>query len=297
MTAWWSDSSTPLARGAEVPDVGELLGRLIGVVGELLGASSLRLGLGPTLALLGVLLVLLSLVARPAARWTSRDLGRLASVPRTMALAAESGAAAAFSLGTAGVARSVTALDRLQTLAALPVLAHVARSAARSGVPIEVTSNDPVAAMLAASALEEAHRRTGTPERAGRSHVVYVGEGRATAAARAMAGADEHAAAFVLGSMREESLVLLGGASASAVSTTFGTADASQAASVMLEGEGTLVGPALYQAPSEIVSTTNDRVAVFAGNRLTWIAIAVLVLGSALVVAGGIDLASFLVGH
>ena len=61
-----------------MPDFGELIGRLIGLFGELLSASSLRLGTGATLAVLGVMLVLLQLVARPTTRWTTRDLGGLA---------------------------------------------------------------------------------------------------------------------------------------------------------------------------------------------------------------------------
>jgi hypothetical protein len=69
-------------------DLGRLVGDLLSFVGALVGDSSLRLGPLPTLALLAVLLVLLSLVARPSTRWMVRDLGHLAAVGRAMALAA-----------------------------------------------------------------------------------------------------------------------------------------------------------------------------------------------------------------
>jgi hypothetical protein len=276
-----------------MPDIGGL----VDLIGEALGASSLRLGIGPTFAILGVLLVLLSLVARPASRWVTRDLGRLAAVGRFMSLAAEAGAAAAFSVGTAGVARSTSAVQRVQTLAALPILAHVARAAARSGVPIEVTANDPVAALLAESTVTEAHRSTETLERSRRSQVRFVGEGRATAAARALAEQSGRGAAFAMGGVAEESLLLLDGMAAGASSTSFGTAAASEATSVMLEGEGTLIGPELYQATADLRAAGHDRVAVFAANRLIWISLAVLVIGSGVALVAGGDVAGFLVGH
>lgn len=280
-----------------MPDIGELIGRVVGIIGQVLGASSLRLGIGPTLAIAGVLLILLSLVARPISRWTTRDLGRLSAVGRAMALAAESGAAATFSLGTAGLVRSVAAQERLQTLAALPILAHVSRAAARSGVSMELSANDPVAVMLAEATVNEAHRATETLERSGRSLVSYVGEGRATAAGRALADERSRGAAFVMGGLGEEGLLLLGGMAGGASSTSFGTTAASQASSVLLEGEGTLIGPELYQAPSDLRGVGHDRIAVFAGNRLIWILALVLVLGSALVVFGHVDLATFVVGR
>jgi hypothetical protein len=280
-----------------MPDIGELIGQLVGVIGQVLGASSLRLGIGPTLAIAAILLVLLSLVARPASRWLTRDLGHLTAAGRSMALAAESGGIASFSLGTAGIARSAAAASRLQTLAALPILSHVARAAARSGVPIEVTVNDPVAAMLAESTVLDAHRRTETLERANRARTLYVGEGRATAAAHALASEPRPGAAFVMGGLAEEGLLLLDGFARGARSTTFGSAAASQATSVLLEGEGTLIGPELYQAPSDLLRSGHDRIAVFAGNRIAWASLAVLVVGSLLVVFGGVDIVTFLVGH
>ena len=138
----------------------------------------MRLGAAPTVAILVVLLVLLSLVARPEARWSGKDLGGLGRVGRVMALAAESGADATISLGSAGVSRGASATERFQTLAALPLLGHVADAAARAGVPLRVTTNDPVAALLAQATLAAAHRRTATPERASAAAVEYLGEGR-----------------------------------------------------------------------------------------------------------------------
>jgi hypothetical protein len=278
-----------------MPDLGRLLGDLVAFLGEQVAASSLRLGPVATVVLLGVVLVLLSLVARPPTRWTLRDIGRLAAVGRAMALAAESGGAATFSLGTAGVARATSSLERLQTLAALPILGVVARAAARSGVPLRVSTNDPVAAHMADLLLDDAHRRTETLERRDRSSTDYLGEGRATAAAAAMARAGSPAAAFVAGSLSEEGLLLLDASARRAASTSFGTADASQATSVLLTGEGTMIGPELFAATSD-VRGRSDRTAVTATNQIILVAAAVIVIGSLVAWLAGLDVAAALVG-
>jgi hypothetical protein len=280
-----------------MPNIGELIGSLVALIGSQVAASSLRLGPLPAVAIFFVGLVLLSLVARPATRWTTRDLGRLAGIPRAMALAAESGAAAGFSLGTAGVARATSAFDRLQTLAALPVLGHVARAAASAGVPLRVTANDPVAVHLAEAVLADAHRSTQTEERAERSEAQFLGEGRPTVAGMALAEPGTSEAAFVAGGMAEESLLLLEGTLPGASWTSAGTAAPSQAASVLLTAEGALIGPELYQAPSDLRATGHDRTGVLAANRLILAAIAVLVLGSATALAAGVDLAGTLAGR
>jgi hypothetical protein len=279
-----------------MPDLGGLLGGLVSFVGDQISASSLRLGPIATLTLLGVVLVLLSLVARPSSRWTVRDIGHLAAVSRAMALAAESGGEAAFSLGSAGVARAASSLGRLQTLAALPVLAVVARAAARSGVPLRVTANDPVAVTLAEQVLAEAHRRTETQERRERSVADYLGEGRATSAAAALARAGSPAATFVVGSVQEEALVLLHGASRGAAWTSFGTAEASQAGSVLLTGEGTMIGPEPFQATSDLRGRS-DRTGVLAANRILVAALAVIVIGSLAAWVAGADVAALLAGR
>jgi hypothetical protein len=268
-----------------MPNLGELIGRLIALLGELVSASSLRLGIWPTLAVLGVMLVLLQLVARPTTRWTTRDLGGLAAVPRSMALAAEAGSAVLFSLGTAGVARSTSAIGRLQTLAGLPILSHVARAASRGGVPLTVSTNDPVAEIIAAEAVAESHRRTATVERSGRSRVEYIGEGRAAAAGSALAGG-EGGAAFFAGGLDEEALLLLDGMAAGSAASSLGTASAGQASSLLLEGDGVLIGPQLYQAPADLRAGGFERTMVLAGNRLIWIALAVLLVGSVVALAG-----------
>jgi hypothetical protein len=280
-----------------MPDPGQLVGDLLRFIGDQIGASSLRLGPLPTLALLGVLLVLLSLVARPSTRWMVRDLGRLAAVGRAMALAAESGGEVAFSLGTAGVARGASAFDRIQTLAALPILGHVARAAARAGVPLRVTANDVVAVHLAEIAVVDAHRRTQTEERQERARADYVGEGRAVTAATALAEAGTPATAFVDGGLSEESLLLLDGAGDGAAWTSFGTAAAAQAGSVLLTGEGTLIGPELYQAPSDLRADGHGRTGVLAANRLITATVMVIVAGSLVALAAGVDLAAPLAGR
>ncbi|HEX2193433.1 MAG TPA: DUF6754 domain-containing protein [Candidatus Limnocylindria bacterium] len=278
-----------------MPDLGSLLGGLVAFIGEQVGASSLRLGPIATVTLLTVMLVILSLVARPSTRWTVRDLGRLASVGRAMALAAESGGVAAFSLGTAGVARATSSLDRLQTLAGIGVLSVVARAAARSGVPLRVTSNDAVAAGMARAVLDDAHRRTETLERRSRSSAEYLGEGRATAAATALARGGSPAASFAAGGLAEEGLLLLYGASRGAASSSFGTAAPSQASSVLLTGEGTMIGPELFQATSDIRGRA-DRTGVLAANRLLLVALAVIALGSLLAWVAGVDVTTVLAG-
>jgi hypothetical protein len=289
-----------------MPNIGELIGQLIGIVGDAIASSSARLGPAATGTVLVVLLILLALLARPVTRWTTRDLGRLAALPRGLAIAAEAGAGAAVSLGTAGVARSVAAVKRLQTLAALPLLGHVARSAARAGVPLEVTTNDPVAAHLALVALAAAHERTATPERQGRSGVTYVGEGRATEAARALAAhgagdrleapAADHAMSLVLGDVAEDALLLMVGAATGDSATTFGTASGSEATSVLLTAEGTLIGPELFVAGSDLRPGA-ARAGVLTANRLAWLAAAILLVGSLLQLAGIVDIAGFLVGR
>lgn len=280
-----------------MPDIGAMLGGLLDFIGQQVAASSLRLGPVPTVALLAILLVLLSLIARPTTRWVARDLGRLAAVSRAMALAAESGGAAAFSLGSAGVARAASSFDRLQTMAAIPVLGHVARAAARAGVPLRVTANDPVAIHLAEGALDAAHRATETEERQERSTTEYVGEGRAVAGAISLAEAGAPAAAFVGGGLAEEALLLLDGAQEGAAWTSFGTAAPSQAGSVLLEGDGSLIGPELYQAPSDLRAAGLERIAVLAANRIIVAALVTIALGSLLAVAGGVDLAPVLAGR
>jgi len=289
-----------------MPNIGDLVGRLIGIVGDAIGSSSARLGPAATATVLLVLLVLLALLARPVTRWTTRDLGRLAALPRGLAIAAEAGAGAAVSLGTAGVGRSVAAVSRLQTLAALPLLGHVARAAARAGVPLEVTTNDAVAAHLAEGTIGAAHERTATPERLGRSRVTYVGEGRATEAARALAAhhdggafdeaAADHSMSLVLGGVAEEGLLLMMGAASGEAATTFGTASPSQATSVLLTADGTLIGPELFLAGSDL-RPGSPRASVLAANRLIWLVAAVLVIGSLLQLVGVVDIAGFLVGH
>ncbi|MDP9467937.1 MAG: hypothetical protein M3P32_04255 [Chloroflexota bacterium] len=280
-----------------MPNLGELAAQLVRVLSDAVGSSSMRLGPAPTVAILLVLLVLLSLLARPSARWSAADLGRLAEVGRAMALAAESGADAAVSLGGAGVVRAAAAFDRFQTLGALPLLEYVAEAAARAGVPLLVTTNDPVAAILAESALADAHQRTATPERAAASSVAYLGEGRAVAAAAALASAHTHGVAVVAGGLAEEGLLMLDGVLGDAEWSLAATASAGQAAGPLLNGDGSLIGPELFQAAGEIAASSHARASVLAANRLIWTVIGVLLVGSLAAWAGGPQVAEFLAGR
>jgi hypothetical protein len=279
-----------------VPDPGELIGDLVRLVGEALGASSLRLGAGPTLAVLGVLLVLLQLVARPTSRWQSRDAGGLGAISRAMALAAEAGTAVSVSLGTAGVARTTSAFGRLQTLAALSILGHVARAAARAGVPVRVASNDPLISAIADAALDAVHRRTATSERRARSQAAFDGEGRGVAAGEALARHDRPAAAFAAGGMGEEATLLLSGLGGGAGSTSFGTADAAQAPAILLTAGGTMIGPQLFEATADLRADPVERTSVLAADRLLIMAITIIVVGTVLALGGLLDVRGFLTG-
>jgi hypothetical protein len=279
-----------------VPTPAELLERLIDFVGDVLGSSSLRFDIGPTLIVLGVLLVLLQLVARPVTRWQTSDAGGLAGIGRAMALAAEAGTDAVVVLGGAGIARSTDALARLQTLAALPLLGHVARAAARSGVPLRVLVNDALAGVAADAAVDAAHRRTATLERLGRSRIVVAGEGRPALGGLAMTARARPAAALALGSLREEGALLLEGLRNGGGSLSAGTAEASQAPTPLLAGGGALVGPQLFGAAADLRADPNERTMVIAANRIIVAAVVVLVAGSALALAGVIDPADLLLG-
>ena len=270
-------------------DPAELFGRLVRFVGDIIGQSSLRLDVGPTLAVLLILLVLLQLVARPVTRWRSADAGGLGGVARAMALAAEAGTDVVVSLGTAGLTRSTDALARLQTVAALPLLGHVGRAAARSGVPLRVLTNDPLAGVAAGSIVDAAHASTATRERTGRSRVVYVGEGRGVPAGLALTTRARPAAAFVYGSLREEAQLHLDGLGAGAGSLSAGTAEPSQPATVRLASAAALVGPQLYQASADLRADVTERTSVLAANRLIGLAIAALVIGAILSLAGIVD--------
>jgi len=279
-----------------VPTPAELVARVVAFVADILGASALRFDIGPTLVILGILLVLLQLVARPVSRWVTTDSGGLVGVGRAMALAAEAGTDAVVSLGTAGIARSTDALGRLQTLAAMPLLGHVARAAARSGVPLRVLTNDPLAAIVASATVDAAHESTVTLERLSRSRVVMVGEGRPAPAGLVMTARARPAAAFAAGSLREEAMLHLDGLRGNAGSLTGATAEAAQAPALILAGGGVLIGPELFQAPADLRGDVYERTMVMAANRLIVTAAAVLVVGSALALAGLIDPGDVLLG-
>ena len=278
-----------------MPSPAELVGRVVRFIGDILGASSLRFEIGPTVVVLGVLLVLLQLVARPVSRWISSDAGGLTSVGRAMALAAESGTDVVVSLGNAGLSRATDALGRLQTLAALPALSHVARASARSGVPLRVLTADPLTQVVAAAAVEAGHESTETLERRGRSRIVYVGEGRQAAAGLVMTTRAQPAAAFAIGSFREEATLSLEGLRGGAGTLTAGTAEPAQVSSVLLAG-GALVGPATYQAAADLRADPTERTMVMAANRLILLAVAAIAAGTLLAAAGVIDPGAILAG-
>ena len=278
-----------------MPSPAELVQRLVSFVGDVLGSSSLRFEIGPTLVVLGVLLVLLQLVARPVTRWQTTDAGGLTGIGRSMAVAAEAGTDAVVSLGGGGIARSTDALARLQTLAALPLLDRVARAAARSGVPLRVLTNDALAGVAADVAVGGAHRRTSTLERIGRSRVVMVGEGRPALAGLVTTARARPAAAVALGSLREEAVLELAGLGGGAGTMVAGTAEPAQAPTVVVAGGG-LIGPALFTAAADLRADLNERTMVLAANRLLAASVAIVAIGTVLSVAGIIQPADLLLG-
>ena len=279
-----------------MPSPADLLGRLIRFVGEILGASSLRFDIGPTLVILGIVLVLLQLVARPVTRWVTSDAAGLAGIGRAMALAAESGTDAVVSLGGGGLARATDGLARLQTLAALPLLGHVARAAARSGVPLRVLTNDALVGVLAAATVDAAHASTATPERLGRSRIVVVGEGRPALGGLTMAARARPAAAFAFGSLREEALLHLDGLGAGAGWLVVASAEAGQSPTLILGGNAALIGPEPYQAAADLRAGVEDRTMVLAGNRLVGLGLIAIIVGSILALTGVADPRDLLAG-
>jgi hypothetical protein len=272
-----------------VPTPAEAVEAVLAAVGDILGGSSLRLGIGPTLVLLAILLVLLQRVARPVTRWVSSDAGGLGGIGNAMAVAAESGTDAVVTLGTGGIARATDALARIQTLAAMPILAHVARSAARSGVAVRVLVNDPLVETAARATIASAHERTETLERLARSRVVLAGEGRQAMAGLALTARARPAAAIAVGSLREEAMLQLEGLRDSAGVLNSGTAEAAQAPAPLLGSGGALVGPAVFQAAADLRADLDERSMVLAANRLLVGAIVALVLATALSLAGVIE--------
>ncbi|HEY6607705.1 MAG TPA: DUF6754 domain-containing protein [Candidatus Limnocylindria bacterium] len=279
-----------------MPTPAEVVAEILAFVSDVLGASSLRLGVGPTLVILGIVLVFLQLVARPITRWVTTDAGGLAGVARSMAIAAEAGTDAVVTLGSGGLTRSTDAFARLQTLAALPTLGHVVRAAARSGVALRVLVNDPLAEVAARSTLDAAHERTSTLERVGRSRVVLTGEGRLPAAGLVMTSRARPAAAIAVGSLREEAMLHLEGLRGTAGATIAGTAEAAEAAAPILVGGGALIGPELFQVAGDLRSDVNERSVTLAANRLIGLAVATLIIGSVMAMTGLIEPNDLLLG-
>lgn len=280
-----------------MPSPADLAAGLLGFIRDALSDSSLRLGAGPTLAIVGVVLVLLQLVARPISRWITTDPGGLAGIGRAMAVAAEAGTDAVMSLGTAGLARSTDAFARLQTLAAMPLLGHLARAAARSGVPVRVLVNDSMAAVVAAASIDAAHHATATRERSGRSRVVVVGEGRSVSAGLVLTATAQPAAAIAAGSLREEAVLEFDGLRGeSGTSLVAATAEPGQAPSAWLGADGALIGAQLFNAPGDLRADAIERTAVIAANRLVAVVVVIIVAASILSVAGIIRPADLMLG-
>jgi hypothetical protein len=149
---------------------------------------------------------------------------------------------------------------------------------------------------MAEATLEAGHAKTATLERSGRSRVVLTGEGRPVAAGLVMTAAARPAAAFVAGSLREEATLHVEGLRHGAGSLVAGTAEATQAPSVLLAGGGALIGPQPYQVAADLHADVNERTMVMAGNRLILLAVAAIAIGVVLSLTGVLDPGTLLSG-
>lgn len=278
-----------------MPNLVEFLAEALRSAGDAISSTELRMPAGPSLALGLIALVFLSLIARPSSRWSAHDLGRLASVRHAVAMAAESGRAIWVSLGNGGVARAAGAADRLQTLAGLTVLGHLSRAAARAGVSLRVTSNDPVAVLLADELLDRAHRGAETTHQRGHARVTFDGEGRPAAGALAMSVDARPGVVVVAGALGEEALLTQAPA-IDAPWSSLGSASPSQLAGPLLNGGGSLLGAELFAATSDLVGPGQQRIATHAANRLLAAVVLVLLAGAVLAASGAGDLGTFVVG-
>jgi hypothetical protein len=156
-------------------------------------------------------------------------------------------------------------------------------------VPLRVLTNDPIAAMVASATLDTAHASTSTSERVGRSRVVMVGEGRPVMAGLPMTASARPAAAFALGSLREEAMLHVTGLGGRAGSLAVASAEPSQAPSLLMAGGQALVGPEPYQAAADLRADVDERTMVLAANRLIVLALLVLLIGSILALSGVAD--------
>lgn len=85
----------------------------------------------------------------------------------------------------------------------------------------------------------------------------------------------------------QESLLLASGVAAGDGTTRIGLGEASEAPSVLLLGDGALIGADLFAAPADLRGAGQSRIAVVATNRLIGIAAAVLVIALAWALLGG----------
>ena len=124
-----------------------------------------------------------------------------------------------------------------------------------------------------------------------------VGEGRPAIAGLALTTRARPAAAFAVGSLREEGLLHLDGLRGGAGSLAAASAEAAQAPSLVIGGGVALIGPEPFQAAADLRSSVDERTMVMAANRLIGVVIAIIVIGSLLALAGAPDLVDFLAGN
>ena len=220
-----------------MPSPAELLGGLASFVGEILGASSLRFEIGPTLVVLGVVLVLLQLVAGRSAAGSRRTPPAWpASAGRWRWLPSRAPMRWCRSVAPESHARQ-TRSAACRRVAALPILGHVGPRRGAQRHPVARAHERPDCGGDGGHPRSmPAHASTATQERQGRSRIVMVGEGRPTIAGLAMTTRARPAAAFALGSLREEGLLHLDGLRAGAGSLATVSAEAAQAPSLLLGG-------------------------------------------------------------
>jgi hypothetical protein len=101
-------------------------------------------------------------------------------------------------------------------------------------------------------------------------------------------------AAFAFGSLREEAQLHLDGLGGGAGSLSAGTAEPSQAPTVLLASPAGLIGPELYRASADLRADVTERTSVLAANRLIAVLVVLAILLAALSLAGIVEPGSLL---
>ncbi len=144
----------------------------------------------------------------------------------------------------------IQSLDENQTIAALAVLQHVARTTARFGTELDVPNKDPLTFAAARETVREAYLQEGRPDLYNDRIVHYVtyDQFAYTAAVSGMMVREKPAANFLVGCFYAESLLLAETGQASGAIQIAGTAEVAQLPFFVCACDYTLIGEELYAA-------------------------------------------------